>query len=87
MATSIFSIRNTLFGILAVMVLMVLGFSALNSFTAFGTLQNGKKVEALTKIADLLLTSANNWAVERGVTNAALNRPGAGDGGTRSIIC
>ncbi len=86
MATSIFSIRNTLFGILAVMVLMVLGFSALNSFTAFGTLQNGKKVEALTKIADLLLTSANNWAVERGVTNAALNRPGAVAGATRSII-
>ncbi|MBT4489093.1 MAG: HAMP domain-containing protein, partial [Rhodospirillaceae bacterium] len=86
MKTSIFSIRNTLFGILAIMVLMVLSFSVLNSIAAYGTLQNGQRVEALTKTADLLLASGNNWAVERGATNAALNRAEAVADPARAVI-
>ena len=72
----IFSIRNMLFGVVLVLVIGVLGFASSTVFEALHKRDQGLRMEFSNNVGDLLLASANNWAVERGVTNAALNGAG-----------
>ena len=71
--SKILSVRNMLFGVVVVLVVGVLGFASSTVFQALHQRDQGLKMEFANKVGDLLLNSANNWAVERGVTNAALN--------------
>ncbi|MDP6427360.1 MAG: methyl-accepting chemotaxis protein [Rhodospirillales bacterium] len=72
MEKSIFSVRNMLFGIVFVLVAGVLALASVQTVTSYGEREDSLRVDEANKISDMLLQSANNWAVERGVTNAAL---------------
>jgi len=82
----IFSIRNMLFGVVLVLVIGVLGFASSTVFEALHKRDQGLRMEFSNNVGDLLLASANNWAVERGVTNAALNGAGPAKPGQKKVI-
>lgn len=69
---TIFTVRNSLFAITAVLMLGMVIMSGIGAFDAMQTRNAENEVVAANVISDNLLTSANNWAVERGVTNANL---------------
>lgn len=67
-----FSIKNSLISILGIFVGAIVILTGLNTYGAYQTRQMNVKISELNHIADLLLKGANNWAVERGVSNASL---------------
>jgi len=69
---AVFTIRNSLLTIVTLLVLGVLAFAGLGAVNAYKTLVHDEDILRMNELSDLLLESAGNWAVERGVTNAAL---------------
>ena len=70
--STVFTIRNSLLAIAGVLSLAVVYFSGIAAWNSLGERNTQLQVLDTNEVSDLLLTSANNWAVERGVTNAAL---------------
>ncbi|MDP6352191.1 MAG: HAMP domain-containing protein, partial [Alphaproteobacteria bacterium] len=66
------TIRNTLFAVVGVFLVMTAALAGFKAVEAVRDLDIVGQADAANAISDLLLNSANNWAVERGVTNAAL---------------
>lgn len=73
---SFFSIKNSLMSILGLFVMAIVFLTGMNTYSAYQMRQTSLKVSELNSISDLLLKSANNWAVERGVSNASLQEAG-----------
>ena len=66
------TIRGSLIAISVVLVGIVVVLTANSALESWGQMSNSRLVESNNRTADLFLESASNWAVERGVTNAAL---------------
>ena len=71
-AGTLFTVRNSLFAITAVLMLGMVVMPGISAMDAMDARDAEHEVGAANVISDNLLTSANNWAVERGVTNANL---------------
>ena len=72
---SAFTIGRTLIAVISLLAITTLGFA---TFEMAGTLkrsQDASRIVESTNVSDLLLTSAGNWAVERGITNSAIGTP------------
>jgi len=67
-----FTIRTSLLVLTALLSLGVLALAGFESFRAWSELRQSDRITDSNRTADLLLTAASNWAVERGVSNAAL---------------
>ncbi|MBT7943339.1 MAG: nitrate- and nitrite sensing domain-containing protein, partial [Alphaproteobacteria bacterium] len=67
-----FTVRNSLFAITAVLMIGLVIESGISALGSMHERNAEQEVQAANEIADQLLTGANNWAVERGVTNANL---------------
>ena len=72
MPTFRITIRGSLIGISAVLVGIVVLLTAGGALDSWRQMSESRLVENNNRTADLFLESASNWAVERGVTNAAL---------------
>ena len=59
---------------LALMAMIPAGFAA---YEALGRRQDSEAFLRVNRISQLLLRSAGQWAIERGLTNAALKSPDA----------
>lgn len=81
-----FTIRGSLLTVVGLLSAAVLALTALESYRAAEQMHRSALVTESNRIADLLLISAGNWAVERGVINAALAAPEPLRGSTRSMI-
>ena len=66
------TIRGSLIALSALLVGIVVLLTAQSAFDAWRMMSESRLVESNNSTADLFLESASNWAVERGVTNAAL---------------
>ena len=66
------TIRGSLIALSALLVGIVVLLTAQSAFDAWRKMSESRLVESNNSTADLFLESAGNWAVERGVTNAAL---------------
>ncbi|SMF14516.1 methyl-accepting chemotaxis sensory transducer [Tistlia consotensis] len=80
------TIRTSLLLVTGLLSAGVVALAGISSLTAWQQMQQSARVVASNRTADLLLTGAGSWAVERGVTNAALSAPEAIDGVTRKAI-
>ncbi len=69
----LFTIRNSLFVICSVLVATIAFFAFSSMLVALEEREIAKRNTANNALTDLLVVSAGNWAVERGITNAALN--------------
>ncbi|MBC8339575.1 MAG: HAMP domain-containing protein [Rhodospirillales bacterium] len=67
-----FTVRNSLFAITGVLMIGLVIESGLAALESMNKRNAENEVQIANEIASDLLTSANNWAVERGVTNANL---------------
>jgi methyl-accepting chemotaxis protein len=79
-AGTLLTIRNSLCGIVAILVLAVVGN---NVTSALDALRDKRHAEALVnhnRVSDLLLTAARDWAAERSIISAALSSPKPIDG-------
>jgi methyl-accepting chemotaxis protein len=72
----LFTVRNSLFAVVAILFVTIVAMAGTSSRQAWIGYTDAHKVELSNEVSDLLLRSAGNWAVERGVTNAALNADG-----------
>ncbi|WP_282611159.1 methyl-accepting chemotaxis protein [Pelagibius sp. Alg239-R121] len=68
----IFTIRNSLIAICSILIIAVASFATSAMFSAISDRQLAEQISDSNALADLLVISAGNWAVERGATNAAL---------------
>ncbi|WP_282607195.1 methyl-accepting chemotaxis protein [Pelagibius sp. Alg239-R121] len=68
----LFTIRNSLIAICSILIVAVASFATTAMFSAISDRHLAEQISDSNALADLLVTSAGNWAVERGVTNAAL---------------
>ncbi|MEQ9329931.1 HAMP domain-containing methyl-accepting chemotaxis protein [Thalassobaculum sp.] len=73
------TIRTSLLAVTVLLSIGVMALAGLESFRAWTELQQSKRIAGSNDVADLLLTAAGNWAVERGVSNAALTDWNAAD--------
>ncbi len=67
------SIKNTLLTFFSILAVFIAGFSGVNVYDAWQQKQIFTFSKNSNETIDLLLEAAGNWAVERGVTNAALS--------------
>ncbi len=70
---STFTVGRSLIAVVTILTVCALGFAALGILDTLQRTQDASKIVSSTRTSDLLITSAGNWAVERGVTNAALS--------------
>ena len=68
----LFTIRNSLFVICSALIVTVAYFAVSSMLAALADRQVAQRNTINNHLTDLLVVSAGNWAVERGVTNAAL---------------
>lgn len=69
----IFSIKNSLMSILGIFSIAIVVLTGTNTYNAYQSRQTNLRIAKLNHISDLLLKSANNWAVERGLTHTLLS--------------
>lgn len=72
---SVFTVGRTLVGVVTVLTACVVAFASIEIAGTVQRTQDAAKIVDSTDVSDLLITSAGNWAVERGITNAALSAP------------
>ena len=72
---NLLTIKNSLLAIVTMLVTGVLFFSGMSALTAYQERLHEQQTIEMNGLSDLLLTSAGNWAEERGLTNAALGAP------------
>ena len=82
----LFNIRTSLWTVTSLLVGAVVVITAIKALTAWQDLDNASTIRSNNSVSDLLLTSAGNWAVERGVTAAALATTEPVSSNRRSII-
>ncbi|MEO3430692.1 methyl-accepting chemotaxis protein [Pelagibius sp. CAU 1746] len=70
-----FTIRGSLIAVSALLVCIVVALTSGSALDAWRQMSESQLVESNNRTADLFLESASNWAVERGITNAALASP------------
>ncbi len=63
--------------IVSVLAMMAVASAGLAAYEAFGRRQESEAFLKVNQISQLLLRSAGQWALERGLTNAALKSPDA----------
>jgi len=80
------TIRGSLIAISTLLVAIVVVLTANGALESWNQMSNSRLVESNNRTADLFLESASNWAVERGVTNAALASRNAVSPEQRSVI-
>ena len=80
------SVRGRLLSLAGVLCVAVILFAAHGAHRSWTEAEMDDGVSRSVAISDLLLQSAGNWAVERGVTNAALAQPGAASAETLAAI-
>jgi methyl-accepting chemotaxis protein len=80
------TIKQSLLCLTIVLVATILFLSGRGAIEAKHTYDEAVEAETLEPIMENLLHAANNWAVERGVTNAALNNPEKVSNDARSKI-
>jgi len=80
------SVRGRLLALAGVLCLAVIAFAGHGALYSWTKAEIDDGVSRSVAISDLLLKSAGNWAVERGVTNAALAQPGAASAETVAAI-
>lgn len=68
-------IKTSLISLVFILIVFIITFSSKNLYEANNNYKDIKFVEKASPIIDGLLSAAGNWAVERGVTNAALAYP------------
>lgn len=68
-------IRTLLPLIISALAIMAVASSGFSAYQAFGRRQDSEAFLKVNQISQLLLRSAGQWAVERGLTNAALKSP------------
>ncbi len=78
-AAGLFTIRNSLFAIVGVLVLAVMGFSITSAFNAADQRAEANRIVLVNDIAENLLVAARNFSVERGVINTALGNDAPAD--------
>ena len=83
-AGSLFTIRNSLFGIVGILVLSVLGFSAMSAFEAASKKSEAELIVYVNDTSDHLLAAAHYFSVERGIVNTVLGSSTAGSAGIRA---
>lgn len=66
------SIKQTLLISVTLLTLFIAGFAGVGVFNAWEDKETFEFSKDSSETINLLLTSAGNWAVERGVTNAGL---------------
>lgn len=70
------SLRSLLYTLVAALALLLVFTTLLQSMNALSDRRTVRMIDAANETADLLLLAAGHWAVERGLTNTALNREG-----------
>jgi methyl-accepting chemotaxis protein len=68
-----FTLRTLLFAVITALTVMLVGVTLSLSFSALQDRSRAQLTGDANATADLLLVAAGNWAVERGLTNTALN--------------
>ena len=63
--------------IISTLAVMAVASAGLAAYEAFGRRQESEAFLKVNQISQLLLRSADQWALERGLTNVALNLPNA----------
>ncbi|WP_297107922.1 methyl-accepting chemotaxis protein [uncultured Devosia sp.] len=80
------SVRARLLALMGILCLAVILFAGEGALHRWTEAESDDGVSRSIAVSDLLLKSAGNWAVERGVTNAALAQPGAASAETVATI-
>ena len=70
-----FTIRSSLIAMTTLLLSIVVALTGMGAVEAWRQMGESRLVQSNNETADLFLQSASNWAVERGVTNAALASP------------
>lgn len=68
----LFTIKNSLFGIVAILVLIVLSFRLNSAIEAYNYKAELEKAVVINEFSDRLIEAANHFSIERGVTVVAL---------------
>ena len=76
-AKTLFTIRNSLCGIVAILVIAVIGSNISSAFDALQVKRHAEEVVAHNDVSDLLLVAARQWAAERSLVAAVLASPTA----------
>lgn len=79
-------LRIRMYAVLGVLTLLGLGATGLHAWRGEDDRVSAQAAHAANDTADLLLQAAGNWAVERGLTNVALNEPGEASPASRAAI-
>ncbi|WP_321393213.1 methyl-accepting chemotaxis protein [Emcibacter sp.] len=82
---SLFTIRNSLFGIVGILVLSVLTFSAISAFEAADRKSEAELIVQVNETSDHLLNAAHYFSVERGIVNTVLGSDTAGSAEKRRL--
>jgi len=69
------TVARLLIGVTVILTMGWVGTTGLKMWNGLGDVRENRRVLESTAVADLLLESAGNWAVERGMTNASLAAP------------
>ncbi len=85
-AGTLLTIRNSLCGIVAILVLAIVGSNVDSAVEAWNAKGHAEEVVAHNRVSDLLLTAAREWAGERSIVSAALASPQPIDGAQKNTL-
>jgi methyl-accepting chemotaxis protein len=80
------SLKQVLLSLNAMMVVLIVGLAGFLLYEAVEERTTGARIAEINANADALIASARHWAVERGVTNAALGAADPVDAQTKATI-
>jgi methyl-accepting chemotaxis protein len=83
---SLLSIRNSLCGIVALLVLAIVGSNVSSAVDAWQAKRHAEALVMHNRVSDLLLTAAKEWAGERSIVSAALASPQPIDSGLKKTL-
>lgn len=70
-----FSIKQSLFALIATLSISLVGLSSFNAYTSWRLYEDAEQSSYSNRTVELLLASAGAWALERGLINTALASP------------
>src|SRR5690554_1020253 len=82
----IFTIRNSLFAVVGLLVAAVIFYSSLSALRALDERAMAERALQDSRISEAFLNAARGWSLERGVMNTVLNMPEAGTAQFRARI-
>ncbi len=71
-AGTVFTIRNSLCGIVAILVIAIIGSNISSALNALSEKHHAEQLVRHNQVSDLILTAARDWAAERSLTAAVL---------------